>query len=65
MLTDAISQETFDLKTKQHKEYKGLKDSHALRDHMTPLELALTMLGETATVEFAKNTNAQGFNENE
>lgn len=65
LLTDAISQETFDLKTKQHKEYKGLKDSHALREHMTPLELALTMLGETATVEFAKNTNAQGFNENE
>ena len=65
LLTDAISQETFNLKTKQHKKYKGLKDHHVLRDHMTPLELALTMLGETATAEIARNTDAQGFNANE
>ena len=32
---------------------------------MSPLELALTMLGETTTAEIAKNTDAQGYAENE
>lgn len=63
LLTDFISLCTFELKTKEHKEVKGLK-SQNLRDHMTPLELALTMLGETTTAEFARTSNAQGFNEN-
>ena len=65
LLTDAISMETFDLSTKGHKNYKDLKKHHNLRDHMTPLELALTMLGETTTAELARNMNAQGFDENE
>ncbi len=64
LLTDAISQETFHLKTKEHRNHKRLGKGHALRDHMTPLELVLTMLGETATVEIAKNKNAQGLNAN-
>lgn len=59
LLTDAISKKTFSLKTKQHKEH------HNLRDYMSPLELALTMLGETTTAEFARNKDAQGFAENE
>lgn len=63
ILTDAISNETFGVKTKQHKELKGLK-SQNLRDHMSPLELALTMLGETTTSELTKSTNAQGFKDN-
>ena len=61
LLTDAISLGTFNLRTKQHKQVKSLKNRHSLRDHMTPLELALTMLGETATAEVAKNTEAHGF----
>lgn len=65
LLTDAISQGTFDLKTKQHKGFKGLKSHHNLRDHMSPLELALTMLGETTTAEFAREKDARGFAENE
>jgi DNA-damage-inducible protein D len=58
LLTDAISEGTFDLKTKDHKELKALKSHHNLRGHMSPLELALTMLGETTTAEFARNKDA-------
>lgn len=65
VLTDAISQETFDLKTQEHKELKGLWKQHNLRDHMSSLELALVMLWETTTAELAKTQNSQGFEENE
>jgi DNA-damage-inducible protein D len=65
LLTDAISRETFGLTTKDHKTIKSLKKNHNLRDHMSPLELALTMLGETTTAELARTTNAQGFRANE
>ena len=44
---------------------KGLKKNHNLRDHMSPLELALVMLGETTTAELARTQNAQGFKENQ
>ena len=64
LLTDAISEGTFDLKTKEHREIKSLKSHHNLRDHMSPLELALTMLGETTTAELARTKDAQGFTEN-
>ena len=40
---------------------KGLGKQHKLRDHMTDLELILTMLGETSTKEIAKRRDAQGF----
>jgi len=63
-LTDAISQETFNLKTGEHKSLKNLGRSHNLRDHMSSLELALTMLGETTTAELAKTQDAQGFKQN-
>ena len=61
LLTDAISLGTFDLRTNEHKQVKGLKDRLNLRDHMNPLELALTMLGETATAAVAKTAKARGF----
>ncbi len=64
ILTDAISMGTFEIDTKQHRELKKLKKSHNLRDHMTPLELALTMLGETATVEIMKTLNPIGLKQN-
>ena len=64
ILSDTISTETFDVGVKEHKAHKGLKKSHNLRDHMSPLELALTMLGETTTAELARNQDAQGFYEN-
>lgn len=64
LLTDTISEGSFELKIKEHKQLKGLKKNHNLRDHMSPLELALTMLGETTTAEIARATNAQGFKDN-
>jgi len=47
----------------RHKRLKGLKAQN-LRDHMTDLELVLTMLGETSTKEIAQQKDAQGFYEN-
>lgn len=64
LLTDAISMGTFNLRTKEHSELKGLLKHHNLRDHMSPLELALVILGETTTAELARTQNAQGFREN-
>ena len=65
LLTDAISRGTFGLSTKDHGKVKSLKKSHNLRDHMSPLELALTMLGETTTAELARTTDARGYLANE
>lgn len=64
MLTNTISRGTFEISTQQHKQLKGLAKRHNLRDHMTGLELVLTMLGEEATKEIAINTDAQGFSQN-
>lgn len=64
ILTDTISQETFEMNTQEHRVHKQLKSHHQLRDHMSPLELALTTIGEAATTEIAKEQNAQGFRKN-
>jgi DNA-damage-inducible protein D len=47
----------------EYKNYKGL-DRENLRDHMNDLELIFSMLGEAATTEIAKNTDAKGFDRN-
>ena len=60
LLTDAISLGTFDISTAQHKAFKGL-ESQSLRDNMTPIELALTTLGEQATREITKTTPPDSF----
>jgi hypothetical protein len=59
MLTNVISTETFGMGVQRHKRLKGL-NSQNLRDHMTDLELILTMLGETSTTEIARRRDAQG-----
>lgn len=59
MLTNTISERTFGVGTERHKRIKGLS-SQNLRDHMTDLELILTMLGETSTKQIAEQRNAQG-----
>ena len=64
ILTDTISKETFGKRVKEHRTYKQLKKHHNLRDHMSPLELALTTIGEAATTEIAKERDAQGFAKN-
>ncbi len=60
ILTAEISKAAFGLTPTQYKELKNLRREN-LRDHMTDLELIFSMLGEAATAEIARNTDAQGF----
>ena len=62
ILTNEISQASFGLTTKQHKNYKGLRKGN-LRDNMTNAELVITMLGELATTEISKSEDPEGFEE--
>lgn len=65
ILTAIIAKSTFGLTPKEHKEFKGLtKTNQNLRDHMTPLELIFTSLGEELTRQRAIKEDAQGFDEN-
>ena len=64
VLTNVISEQTFGMHIQRHMRHKGLKKSHKLRDHMTDLELILTMLGETSTKTIAVHRDAQGFYQN-
>jgi DNA-damage-inducible protein D len=63
ILTATIAKGTFGLTPNEHKDLKGL-DRQNLRDHMTPIELIFTALGEEATRIIVKEDDAQGFNEN-
>jgi DNA-damage-inducible protein D len=63
ILTATIAKGTFGLTPNEHKDVKGLERQN-LRDHMTPLELIFTALGEEATRMTVIENDAQGFNEN-
>ena len=63
ILTATIAKGTFGLTPSEHKELKGLQRQN-LRDHMTPLELIFTALGEELTKGNIIELDAQGFNEN-
>ncbi|MDA3840614.1 MAG: Bro-N domain-containing protein [Patescibacteria group bacterium] len=63
LLTDAISEGTFGIKTAKHKEIKGLA-KQSLRDNMTPIELTLTTLGEQATKEITQSIKPTGLQQN-
>jgi DNA-damage-inducible protein D len=63
ILTATIAKQTFGLTPSEHKDLKGLQKEN-LRDHMTPLELIFTMLGEEVTRSLAVSEDAQGFNDN-
>ncbi len=65
LLTAIIAKGTFGLTPTEHKDLKGLiKPNQNLRDHMTPLELIFTALGEELTrVETIKD-DAKGLDEN-
>ena len=64
ILTNEIHKGAFDnVSIKEHRELKGVKKGN-LRDHMTPLELAFTILGEASTIEEVNAADAQGFEEN-
>jgi hypothetical protein len=63
ILTDIIHEEWTGLKTKQHKDLKGLKTQN-LRDHMTEAELIFTALAELSTRQVAETTTATGLEPN-
>jgi DNA-damage-inducible protein D len=61
-LTNAIMEQAFGMDVSTYRQYKGLRRAaDNLRDHMTDLELTLTMLGETAAVTLHRDHNSQGF----
>jgi len=63
-LTNIIHKGTFDgLTVGDHKRLKGVQRGN-LRDHMTPRELAFTILAESATKENIEERNAFGYKEN-
>jgi hypothetical protein len=59
ILTNEITRATFGMDVQDYKEYKGLAREN-LRDHMTNLELVLTMLGEATTTELHRNRDSLG-----
>ncbi|MBQ9072504.1 MAG: Bro-N domain-containing protein [Bacilli bacterium] len=63
ILTDEISYGTFGITTSQHKQLKKLDKKQNLRDHMSPVELVLTALGEVTTTELHRARDSQGMNE--
>jgi hypothetical protein len=64
ILTAEIAKATFGMTPSEHKKLKQLKREN-LRDHMTGLELAFTILGEAAATEITRQEDAQGFSENQ
>ena len=63
ILTATIAKGTFGVTPSEHSKLKDL-DRQNLRDHMTPLELIFTALGEELTRDEAVRNDANGFNEN-
>ena|SRR3990167_7249714 len=59
LLTNDIMQGAFDLKVNEYKKVKGL-ERESLRDHMTDLELIITMLGEATTTQITQNKDSKG-----
>ena len=63
ILTNTIHEGTFALGVAAHKDYKTLRKRDNLRDHMTPIELALISLGEATAIEMHRDRDSQGFPE--
>jgi DNA-damage-inducible protein D len=59
ILTNEIMQGAFDLKVEEYKQVKGLEREN-LRDHMTDIELILTMLAEATTTELHRDRDSRG-----
>lgn len=59
ILTNDIMQGAFDLKVQEYKQLKSIEREN-LRDHMTDLELIITMLGEATTAQITQQKNSQG-----
>ncbi|OIP60067.1 MAG: phage antirepressor protein [Candidatus Moranbacteria bacterium CG_4_9_14_3_um_filter_45_14] len=63
ILTNEIYKGTFEMDAKQIKEFKSLSNPDNPRDHMSELELILTMLGEATTTEITTTRNSKGLPE--
>ena len=59
ILTNEIMQGAFDLKVEEYKQVKDLEREN-LRDHMTDIELILTMLAEATTTKLHRDRDSQG-----
>jgi DNA-damage-inducible protein D len=59
LLTNEIMQGAFGLKVDEYKQVKDLQREN-LRDHMTDIELILTMLAEATTTELHRERDSQG-----
>ena len=59
ILTNEIMQGTFGLKVDEYKQVKSLAREN-LRDHMTDIELILTMLAEATTTTLHRDRDSQG-----
>lgn len=59
ILTNDIMQGAFGLEPNAHKKLKGLEKEN-LRDHMTDLELIITMLGEATTTQITQQKDSKG-----
>ena len=60
ILTNEIMHGAFDLKVDEYKQVKGLEREN-LRDHMTDIELILTMLAEATTTKITRDRASKGF----
>jgi DNA-damage-inducible protein D len=63
ILTHEIHAATFNVGIQDHKDFKGLANRHNLRDHMTDLELILTMLGEATATKIHQDRHSHGFDQ--
>ena len=59
ILTNEIMTGAFDKDVEQYKKYKQLRKEN-LRDHMTDLELIITMLGEATTTKITQDRDSKG-----
>ena len=63
ILTNEIYKSWSGVKGSKYKEFKGLR-KESLRYNMTDIEVALTDLGEIATIELAKEHKPYGLKQN-
>lgn len=63
ILTNEIYRGAFEMDAKQIKEFKSLSNPDNPRDHMSELELILTMLGEATTTEITTSRDSEGLPE--
>ncbi len=60
ILTDEIYKGTFEMTAQEYKNHKDLDRENNLRDHMTDVELILSMLGEAATTNITQSRDSLG-----